>query len=69
MKILRIKSVIDMTGIPRSSLYRFIKNGHFPAPVKLGPRAAGWPESDVLAWLAGRQSAARLSLSPLTLNK
>lgn len=65
MKILRIKSVIDMTGIPRSSLYRFVKSGHFPAPIKLGPRAAGWLETDIQAWIAGRQSAARLSLSPL----
>lgn len=64
MKILRFPAVIAMTGIPRSSLYRYIKLGHFPPSTKLGPRAVGWLESDIHAWLAGRHSAARLPSSP-----
>ena len=49
--ILRLPEVIRQTGQSRSTIYRGVANGTFPAPVALGPRAVGWRESDVLAWL------------------
>ncbi|WP_211467326.1 helix-turn-helix transcriptional regulator [Collimonas silvisoli] len=53
-KILRLGRVREITGIGRSSLYKAMKNGEFPASVSLGPRAVGWLESDIQAWLDGR---------------
>ncbi len=51
MKVLRIKSVITMTGIPRSTIYSYMKDGKFPKPIKLGERSVGWLEDDLLAWI------------------
>ena len=34
--------------------YQHIKDGVFPKPVPLGPRAVGWLESDVSDWIATR---------------
>ena len=39
-----------MTGLPRSTLYFFVKQGTFPAPIKIGVRSVGWLESDIAAW-------------------
>jgi predicted DNA-binding transcriptional regulator AlpA len=34
--------------------YDDIKNGTFPRPISLGPRAVGWPETSINAWIEGR---------------
>lgn len=57
--ILRRAQVQARTGLSRSTIYQYIHDGHFPAPLQLGPRAVGWLESEVSAWIAGRTSSAR----------
>lgn len=52
--ILRRKQVQARTGLARSTIYLHIKNGAFPRPVQLGPRAVGWLESEVSDWIAER---------------
>lgn len=50
-RILRIKVVLDRTGLSRSTLYRKIQNGTFPRQVRINIRCAGWRESAVNAWM------------------
>lgn len=50
-RILRLDTVLDRTGLSRSTLYRKIGNGTFPKQLKLSERCAGWRESAVSAWL------------------
>lgn len=38
----------------RSTFRRMVREGRFPAPVKLGDRVNAWRASDVAAWLASR---------------
>lgn len=52
----RIAAVTARTGVPRSTLYRLIKQGRFPAPVKLSERSSAWRSSDVDAWIADRSN-------------
>ena len=56
---LRRKQVETRTGLSRSTIYQYIKDGFFPKPVPLGPRAVGWLESDVSDWIAARVQRAR----------
>ena len=56
---LRRKQVETRTGLSRSTIYQYIKDGFFPKPVPLGPRAVGWLESDVSDWIAARVKSAR----------
>lgn len=53
-RLLRFPDVIAKVNRPRSSIYLMIKQGHFPAGLKIGARAVGWRESTVDAWLASR---------------
>lgn len=57
-RILRRPEVERLTGLSRSTLYDYVAQGHFPRPVKLGPRAAGWKESAVNQWIEERTEAA-----------
>lgn len=43
-----------MTGLSRSSLYRFIEENQFPPQVQLGGRAVAWVEGEVQEWIAQR---------------
>lgn len=53
----RIAAVKARTGMSRSSIYKAIKDGEFPAPIALGPRAVGWLESEISAWIESRPKA------------
>lgn len=51
LRILRLGDIIRMTGLSKATLYRRIRAGSFPRPVRLGPRARGWREEEVRDWL------------------
>jgi prophage regulatory protein len=66
LAILRRKQVQIRTGLSRSTIYQYIKDGVFPKPVPLGPRAVGWLESEVSEWIAERVKIARDGSRPLS---
>ena len=51
MRIIRLKEVIKMTGLSRSSIYRMMNENRFPKSVNLGFRSVGWLEEDLHGWL------------------
>ena len=60
IKILRLPSIIELTGLSRSTIYLRISKDEFPAPISLGGRAVGWVEEDVLNWLQEKIEASRV---------
>lgn len=59
MKMLRLKQVMEKTGLGRTSIYELGKTGKFPEKVKLGARAVSWVEDEVNKWLEERVAASR----------
>lgn len=57
--LIRRKQVEAQTGLPRSTLYKLIANGDFPAPVRLTVKAVAWVRADVDSWIAGRIAASK----------
>jgi len=51
MRILRLKDVIEKTGLARSTIYKYVDSGTFPKPIPLGGRSVGWVESEVHEWI------------------
>ena len=58
-RILRRPQVETRVGYGRSAIYEQMAAGTFPKPIKLGPRAVGWLEEEINAWLASRIQATR----------
>jgi prophage regulatory protein len=58
-KILRLPAVLQRTGICKTTVYRRIKDGTFPAMVQLSKRCIGWRESDINRWIASPSSFSR----------
>ncbi|WP_426085154.1 helix-turn-helix transcriptional regulator [Janthinobacterium sp. PSRC2-1] len=49
-KFLRLPAVIEVTGRSRSTILRGAKDGSFPSPVHIGPRAIAWISAEVAEW-------------------
>ena len=70
MRIMRLKDVIDTTGLARSTIYKYIGEGIFPKPVNLAPngheglntRGVGWVDSEVFDWVLARIEERDISL-------
>jgi len=51
-RIIRLKTVLARTALSRSTLYRKIAEGTFPAQIRISVNGAGWRESDIDRWIA-----------------
>lgn len=58
-RILRLKDVMEKTGLSRSTIYLKIKHGDFPKPIDLGPRCIGWLESEIIQWIENKIKQSR----------
>ncbi|QYJ85859.1 AlpA family transcriptional regulator [Shewanella mesophila] len=54
MRLIKLKEVMDCTGLGRSTIYNYIADETFPKPVSLGARAVAWVESEVQDWILER---------------
>lgn len=50
-RLLKVSEVQARLGISRACVYLWIREGRLPAPLKLGPKAARWPESVIDRWI------------------
>ena len=51
MRFIRLKEVMHVTGLGRSSIYNYMAEGRFPKTVSLGGRAVAWVESEITDWI------------------
>lgn len=49
-KFLRLKDVLSITGLAKTTIYKKINEGDFPRPVKLGERCSAWLDSEISQW-------------------
>ena len=47
----RLRDVMRITALSRSTIYRRVAEGRFPAPVHLGGRASAWQCVSLQLWI------------------
>ncbi|WP_136526829.1 helix-turn-helix transcriptional regulator [Geomonas ferrireducens] len=47
----RLPQVLAVIPWSKSAIYQAIREGRFPAPVKLGPRTAAWSVDTLREWI------------------
>lgn len=62
-KVLRMKGVVEMTGLSRSAIYKKVADNQFPRQIKLGARASGWLLDEVTGWLNNQIAISRAEQS------
>ena len=50
-KLIRIKTVIEITTLSVPTIYRLMKNDQFPKQIMVSERSARWNESEVLEYI------------------
>ena len=56
VEIIRLPEVMKMTGVSRTSIWRWSRTGHFPRGVRLGSRHVGWIRGEVEDWIKNRET-------------
>lgn len=60
-KLIRLKTVIEMTGKSRSAIYADMKTGTFPHSISLGAKSVAWTEASVAKWIQEKIDASTLN--------
>lgn len=53
-KLLALPEVIKKTTLSKPTIYRGIKAGTFPKPVRISVRRVGWLDTTIQSWLEAR---------------
>ena len=54
MRLIKLEEVKNISGLGRTSIYMFMKEGQFPKSVSLGGRAVAWVEDEVFEWVQSK---------------
>ena len=57
MQLLSMAEVCGQIGVKRNTIYRWMESGTFPRPIKVGPNANRWRDTDVEEWIDKRANA------------
>ncbi|MCW8331947.1 AlpA family transcriptional regulator [Photobacterium sp. SDRW27] len=51
IKLITLREVIALTGLSRSTIYKYINENRFPQQIPVGDRAVRWDEEEVQSWI------------------
>lgn len=51
---IRLADLVKLIPFGKATVWRKVKAGQFPKPVKLSERITAWPVEDVRAWIAAQ---------------
>jgi prophage regulatory protein len=54
MKFLRIRQVMQLTGLSRMTIYRLELAGEFPKRRQLSKNSVAWLDTDITQWVESR---------------
>ena len=54
MKFIKLREVMQLTSLGRSTIYKFVAEGRFTKQVPLGANCVAWIEEEVLDWIAAK---------------
>jgi len=53
-RLLTVTELSAWLRVSRSTIYRMLRKGELPRPLRLSRRRVGWREADIRRWLARR---------------
>ena len=56
-RFVRLPEVLNLVGVTRSTLYRWMDEGTFPKQIHLGPRTIVWNEREVVQWMEDQMAS------------
>jgi len=59
-QFLRIPKVMELTGLAKSTVWLWVKQGKLPSPIKLSTRVTVWKRSDLEEWINAQSNEEEL---------
>lgn len=56
-RFLRVGEVSEMVSLGKTTIYKYVAEGTFPAPCPTGGNRVAWLRSEVLRWMRERAAA------------
>ena len=56
-RLIRLREVQYRVGLGRSTIYRWMTEGRFPKPVRLGGHAVAWKQDEIDCWISQRSGS------------
>jgi len=53
---LRVSTLAPRLGVSKNTIWRLVREGKFPRPIKITQKISVWKADDVLAWLASKEA-------------
>ncbi|RSV39458.1 AlpA family phage regulatory protein [Sphingomonas sp. ABOLE] len=53
-QLLRMRDVLNLVRLSRSTIYHYISEGDFPKQIRVGRRAVAFRKSDIERWIEER---------------
>lgn len=53
-EIYRLPQLVELLGMSRATIYRGVRAGWFPCPIRLTAKLRGWKADSILEWIRGR---------------
>lgn len=50
-RFIRLPQVVEMTGLGKTTIQRWINHGAFPKQIQIGGKSVVWNERDVFGWM------------------
>ena len=57
-RFIRLPQVLEMTGIGKTTIYRWMTDGTFPKQIQIGGKSVVWNERDDIDWMNQQIEAA-----------
>lgn len=54
---LRVSTLAPRLGMSKNTIWRMVREGKFPKPIKLSEKITVWKAEDVLNWLKTKEAA------------
>ncbi len=58
--VVRMRQLVTLVGLSRSTIYVLVSKGRFPVPIRLGDKAVGWRIDEIEHWVNARPNSINL---------
>ena len=55
--VVRMRQLVTLVGLSRSTIYVLVSKGRFPVPIRLGDKAVGWRIDEIEQWVNARPNS------------
>ena len=56
IKFYRIKQLVELLNVSKSSIWNWVKDGSFPKPIKLASNVTAWKAIDIFNWVSSKET-------------